>query len=234
MPLRKTSTHRISSRSTNQTKNMTTSEATPTNISCTALPPPQDFKFLLLQLLDYFPSPEILTDYFFLNRKNPIEYSDFYESCLALGITVFFSDLNKIFDEACKEKAVSRKRFLNKAIEIQNAECWPEKKEKKNVESLTLSGIMRKIMRNSSDTLHNRTKKFLILIKHAKNPTDLLAKIQNEYPGITLSDQELLVLMEYIKIQKSKKKKPDLNMTLKLTGSPYTLIPCSIAYRKNM
>ncbi|OMJ91513.1 hypothetical protein SteCoe_5883 [Stentor coeruleus] len=234
IPLRKTSTHRISSRSTNQTKNMTTTEATPTNISCTALPPPQDFRFLLLQLLDYFPSPETLTDYFFLNRKNLLDYFDFYESCLALGITVFFSDLSKIFDEACKEKVLSRKRFLTRAIEVQNAECWPEKKERKNTESLTLSRIMKKILRNSSDTLHNRMKKFLMLIRHAKNPTDLSAKIQNEHPAIRLSDQELSVLMEYTKVQKCKKKKPDLNMTFKLTRSPYTLIPCSVAYRKNM
>lgn len=212
---------------------MSTTEATLTNISCTSLPPPQDFKLLLSQLLDFFPSPEILTEYFFLGRTDPIEYSDFSDSCLSLGITEYFSDLSKIFHEAFQDNSLHKNIFVLKAIEVQNAGLSSKKKKEKAPESEKVLKILKKIIRGSSDDQSEKTKKVIRIIKHAKSPNDLLIKIQNEVPFVEIEDEELIVLMEYSKAQKIKRKKAEMNMTAKLMDSPYTLVPCSVGSRKH-
>lgn len=212
---------------------MSTTDATLTNISCTSLPPPQDFKLLLSQLLDFFPSPEDLTEYFFLGRTDPIEYSDFFDSCFTLGITEYFSDLSKIFNEAFQNNSFHKNAFVLKAIDVQNSGLSSRKKKIKVPESEKVLKILKKIISRTSDNQSEKTKKVIRIIKHAKSPNDLLVKIQNEAPCIEITDEELIVLMEYSKAQKIKRKKAELNMTTKLMDSPYTLVPCSVGSRKH-
>ncbi|OMJ77901.1 hypothetical protein SteCoe_22423 [Stentor coeruleus] len=233
LPIQKNSTHRIPPRAKNRSKNMSTTEATITNISCTSLPPPQDFKLLLSQLLDFFSSPEDLTEYFFLGRTDPIEYYDFFDSCFTLGITELFSDLSKIFHEAFQNNSLYKNAFILKAIEVQNAGILSKKKKLKASEPEKVLKIVKKIVSGTSDNQSEKTKKVIRIIKHSRSPSELLMKLQNEFNCTEITDEELIILMEYSKAQKIKRRKADLNMTAKLMDSPYTLVPCSVGNRKH-
>ena len=237
MPLKKTKTHRISSRTQSQSKNLNSNlnstKDTPNEISTSMMPPPQDFSFFITQLFDFFSTPEVLTDYFLIDREDLIAYSEFFDSCESLEIIQFFSDLRKIFNEICVEGGICREDFLQKAIDVQNSECL-NKHEKRSKETHTLSSIMSKILPKFLDVESNRTKKVLGIIKSAKNTDELSAKIRAEVREVKLSESELLLLIDYSKVQRSKKRKMDLNSTTKLNSSPYTLIPCSVGYAKDL
>ena len=232
LPLRRTSVHRILSKGKN-TKRLNKTKDTQVNISNSMLPLPQDFNCFITQLLDIFSTAESLVDYFFIDRREPIKFNDFSESCFSIGLNVFFSDLETIFEEAVKENCIIRKGFLKKIITIQNNE---EKvlERRESVDRHTLSSIMNKILPCDKDNYSEKTKKILGIVKNAKGPDDLLAKIQTEVDEPNLSTSELSLLIEYSKVQKKKTKKDDLNLTTKLNGSPYALIPCSVAYNKHL
>ncbi|OMJ70369.1 hypothetical protein SteCoe_31661 [Stentor coeruleus] len=233
LPIQKNSTHRMPPRVKNRSKNTPTTEATITNISCTSLPTPQDFKLLLIQLLDYFSSPEDLAEYFFLGRIQPIEYSDFFDSCFTLGIAEFFSDLSKIFHEAFQGNSLYKSTFILKAIEVQNIGLLSKKKKLKIPGSEKILKIVKKIINGTSDNQSEKMKKVIMIIKHAKSSSDLLKKIQNVVPYIEITDEELVMLMEYSKSQKIKRRKANLNKTAKVIDSLYTLMPYSAGYRKH-
>ncbi|OMJ76659.1 hypothetical protein SteCoe_23932 [Stentor coeruleus] len=231
IPLHKKNSKRLSSQSTNQTKNLTTSEATPTNISFSSLPPPQDFDFLLSQLLDYFSSPEQLGDFFFFGRKNLIDYTDFFESCLSLGITEYFSDLRKIFNEGSQRGLFYKQKFLNKAIQIQNFGCKSYKKIPRNHKP---NRMIQRIYQSPSDTQAMKSKKFQSLVKYGKSPKKLLHNLSCENASPKLKNKKIVFFMKSFKFHRAKKVKSSMNMTVKVTSSPYMLIPCSIAYRKHL
>lgn len=234
IPLRKKSSQRLSSQSTNQTKNLTTSEATPTNISFSSLPPPQDFDFLLSQLLDYFSSPEQLGDFFFFGRKNPIDYRDFFDSCLSLGITEYYSDLKKIFEEGSQKGLFYKQKFLNKTIQVQNLDCRGHKKPKKGPKNQGLYRVMQRIYQSPSDTLPAKSKKFLSLVKYGKSPEKFMHNLSCENGNPQSKNHEIVIFVKSSKGHRVKNVKSSLNMTVKIASSPYMLIPCSVAYRKHL
>lgn len=228
---------RITARSHSQAKNphsnFNTTNETSNEISISMLPRPQDFSFFLIQLLDIFSSPEILADFFFLGRENRISYFEFFESCEALEVTRYFSNLKKIFEEICIVDVVCKEFFLEKAIETQNSEIRMEKELGGKRHSL--ESVMGKVMLTAVDGMPNKTKKILQIIKSAKDSEELLGKIKGEVSEIKLSPSEVSVLMHYSKAQKGKKqRKLDLNSTTKLNRSPYKLIQSAIGYNKNL
>ena len=230
IPINKISTHRISSRTHNNTKNLTSNREIPHDISSSLLPPPQDFNFFITQLLDTFSSPEVLTDYFYTDRDESLLFDQFLDSCKALGLDQFFSNLASIFSEVSFDSFLSKTQFLNKTIEIQNAEVHlPIKKQKK---PSSLMAIMKKILPKSFESTPSKTKKILNIIKNAKNEEDLIEKISAEVKSVNLTFDEIIMLLEYSKAQNRKKGKEGFNETLRVIISPFTLIPCTSAYNK--
>jgi hypothetical protein len=225
-PLQKTSIHKMPLKPY-RSKNLNTTYDD--HISITKLPPAQDFNFFLTQLLDVFSSPETLTEYFFINRHDFIDYNQFLESCICLGMDQFFSDLLGLFEEIAEFKSLARESFLRKCIEVQNNEIKVKKAENSNK---SLSSVIKRILPKSADSFQARMKKIMSAMKLAKNSDEIMERIRDEL-GVKLTKNDLVLIIDYSKQQNRKKPyKEDLNLTGKLSGSPYNLISSTLGTKK--
>jgi hypothetical protein len=219
-----TSTQRISSQNTRHSKNLTLAEVIPSSLSSMRMPGPQDLSFFITSLFDQFSSPEDITDYFFFNRGQTLNFEQFYLSCVSLNLDKIFLKLEKIFEEAKVEKCLNRKKFLMKALKVQNEQRRPFKKGD------TFDDIFNKLVNKSEVEKSAKAKRIIEAVKVAKGSDDLITRLQVENSKVKLSGKEIHVLLDQ---RNSSRKKKDLNMTVRVNCSPYNLIPAAIN-KKNL
>ena len=93
---------------------------------------------------------------------------------------------------------------------------------------------MQRIYQSPSDTLPVKRKKFISLVKYGKSPEKFMHNLSCENSNPQSKDHEIAVFMKSSKGHRVTNVKSSLNMTVKVTSSPYVLVPCSIAYRKHL
>lgn len=224
--MQKASTHRIFAKSSGHSKNLTLGDNYCGLLSCIRMPPPLDFEFFIRHLLDHFESAESAAEYFFVFRGRELRFEEFFLSCCALALDKVFVNLERIYQEAKSEKCLTKNSFISKIISFQNSEL----KEDPKTQQPRLTGVFKKLINKVDIDYSLKSKGIRDAIRLAKGSDDLIARLQKENSKLRLTSKELNMLHD----QRGPhvKNKKDLNLTMHVNCSPFSLMPVNSTNKK--
>ena len=190
------------------------------------MPAPLDFAFFIRHLLDHFHSAEAAAEYFFICRGRELDFEQFSSSCRALALDKVFMDLESIYEEGRSGGCLTKNSFVSKIVSVQNSEL----KENLPSHRARFSDVVKKLMNKTEIDGTKKAKRILEASRLATGSDDLIARLQVENSKVRLTSKELNVLLEQRGPQPRKKR--DLNLTMRLNCSPYSLMPGGVMTTK--